>query len=222
MSLPSRYTNSMTAQQTLSELVAIDSVSARSNSEIVSYLTSRCEALGLTVKHFPYRDDSNVEKLNVIALSGEDFSTSPSVELALVGHTDTVPYDPKWTEATTLTERDEKLFARGACDTKGFIASALAAVEAIVTAAEAAVRQPSLTSDEAFHHALSIEGSEFNRIDEAWLHGFRSTTSLLLHTQLPDGQQHIRRLVDAVHQFSSDKSLAAHADTLWAECEKAK
>ena len=130
MSLPSRYTNSMTVQQTLSELVAIDSVSARSNSEIVSYLTSRCEALGLTVKHFPYRDDSNVEKLNVVALSGADFSTSPSVELALVGHTDTVPYDPKWTEATTLTERDGKLFARGACDTKGFIASALAAVEA--------------------------------------------------------------------------------------------
>jgi hypothetical protein len=98
----------------------------------------------------------------------------------------------------------------------------LAEIEATIAAAEAAVRQPSLTSDEAFDHALSIEGSEFNRIDEAWLHGFRSTTSLLLQTQLPDGQQHIRRLVDAVHQFSSDKSLAARADTLWAECEKAK
>jgi hypothetical protein len=98
----------------------------------------------------------------------------------------------------------------------------LAAVEATIVAAETAVRQPSLTSDEAFRHALSIEGSEFNRIDEAWLHGFRSTTSLLLHTQLPDGQQHIRRLVDAVHQFSSDKMLSAQADTLWAECKKAK
>ena len=98
---------------------------------------------------------------------------------------------------------------------------ALAEVEAIIAAAEAAVRQPSLTSDEAFRHALSIEGSEFNRIDEAWLHGFRSTTSLLLHTQLPDVQRHIRRLVDAVHQFSSDKLLSTQAGSLWAECEKA-
>ena len=98
----------------------------------------------------------------------------------------------------------------------------LAAVEATIVAAETAVQQPSLTSDEAFRHALSIEGSEFNRIDEAWFHGFRSTTSLLLHTQLPDDQQHIRRLIDAVHQFSSDNLLAAQADTLWAECEKAK
>jgi acetylornithine deacetylase len=51
------------------------------------------------------------------------------VELALVGHTDTVPYDPNWSEATNLTERDGKLYGRGACDTKGFIAAALTAVE---------------------------------------------------------------------------------------------
>ncbi len=53
------------------------------------------------------------------------------VELALVGHTDTVPYDPNWTEATNLTERDGKLYGRGSCDTKGFIAAALTAVESI-------------------------------------------------------------------------------------------
>ena len=121
----------MTVQQTLSELVAIDSVSARSNVEIAGYLTKRCEALGLTVKRFPYRDDNDVEKINLVALAGADFSTTPMVELALVGHTDTVPYDPNWTEATTLVERDGKLYARGACDTKGFIAAALTAVEQI-------------------------------------------------------------------------------------------
>lgn len=119
----------MTARQTLSELVAIDSVSARSNVEIVGYLTNRCEALGLTVKRFPYFDENNVEKVNLVALAGADFSTTPMVELALVGHTDTVPYDPNWTEATSLIERDGKLYARGACDTKGFIAAALTALE---------------------------------------------------------------------------------------------
>lgn len=118
----------MNTAQTLSELVAIDSVSARSNAEIADYLAGRCEALGLAVKRFPYRDDNNLEKFNLIALAGVDFTTKPKVELALVGHMDTVPYDPAWSEATTLIENDGKLYARGACDTKGFIAAALSAV----------------------------------------------------------------------------------------------
>jgi acetylornithine deacetylase len=42
-----------------------------------------------------------------------------------------VPYDPNWAEATNLTERDGKLYGRGSCDTKGFIAAALSALETI-------------------------------------------------------------------------------------------
>jgi acetylornithine deacetylase len=53
------------------------------------------------------------------------------IQLALVGHTDTVPYDPKWNEALQLTEQDGKLFGRGSCDTKAFIAAALTAIESI-------------------------------------------------------------------------------------------
>jgi len=115
----------------LADLVRIDSVSARSNAEIIEYLESRCEAMGLITRRFPYNDDHGIEKYNMIALAGTDFSDDTSVELALVGHTDTVPYDPNWTEATNLTERDGKLYGRGSCDTKGFIAAALTAVETI-------------------------------------------------------------------------------------------
>ncbi|HEX8710151.1 MAG TPA: acetylornithine deacetylase, partial [Pyrinomonadaceae bacterium] len=126
----------MNVEETLAELVGIESVSMGSNAEIIAYLSARCEALGLGVRRLSYTDERGVEKLNMIALAGAA-SSSPSatealteVELALVGHTDTVPFDPAWATALRLTERDGRLYGRGACDTKGFIAAALAAVEA--------------------------------------------------------------------------------------------
>jgi len=112
-------------KEILADLVRIDSVSSRSNVEIAEYLGRRCEALNLIVRWFPYSDDHGVKKVNLIALTDD----VEEVELALVGHMDTVPYDPNWAEATNLTERDGKLYGRGSCDTKGFIAAALTAVE---------------------------------------------------------------------------------------------
>jgi acetylornithine deacetylase len=117
----------MTVQQTLADLVAIDSVSSRSNAAIISYLQQRCESLGLLVETYPHVDERGETKLNLVARSGNQ----SELELVLVGHTDTVPYDSFWTEALNLTARDGKLFGRGACDTKAFIAAALTAIEAI-------------------------------------------------------------------------------------------
>jgi acetylornithine deacetylase len=121
----------MKPHETLAELVRINSVSARSNADMVAYLERRCDAVGLTTRRFSYRDEHGIEKINLIALSGTSFSPDARVELALVGHTDTVPYDPTWAEATNLTERNGKLYGRGSCDTKGFIAAALTAVETL-------------------------------------------------------------------------------------------
>lgn len=111
-------------KEILADLVKIDSVSSRSNAEIIDYLESRCRALNLITWRLPYSDEHLVQKFNLIALTHR----VNEVELALVGHTDTVPYDPNWSEATNLTERDGKLYGRGACDTKGFIAAALTAL----------------------------------------------------------------------------------------------
>jgi acetylornithine deacetylase len=120
----------MPVEQTLAELVSINSVSSNSNAEIIRYLAARCEALGLRVKLFPYEDEQNVEKVNMVAWAGTE-GEKIDVELALVGHTDTVPFDTAWGEALRLTEREGRLYGRGACDTKGFIAAALAAVEGV-------------------------------------------------------------------------------------------
>jgi acetylornithine deacetylase len=120
----------MTVKEILDQLVAFDSVSSRSNAEICDYLAPHCEALGFSITRLPYTDAAGVEKVNLIAVAGAELSDKAEVELALVGHTDTVPYDPNWREALTLTEKDGRLFGRGACDTKAFIAAALSAAAA--------------------------------------------------------------------------------------------
>ena len=119
----------MTVEKILRDLVAIDSVSSRSNTAIVAYLKTRCERLGLSIRTYSHLDDQGVEKINLVALTNGSETAVPATELALVGHTDTVPYDSNWTEALQLTEMDGELFGRGACDTKAFIAAALTAVE---------------------------------------------------------------------------------------------
>jgi acetylornithine deacetylase len=121
----------MSVEQTLSELVAIDSTSSRSNVEIIRFLAGRVEGLGLCARMFPYTDESGVKKFNLVAVHPREFEDGDEVELALVGHTDTVPFDPAWAEALTLVEREGKLYGRGACDTKAFIAAALAALEEV-------------------------------------------------------------------------------------------
>src|ERR1044072_825007 len=114
-------------KEILADLVRIDSVSSRSNVEIVEYIEKRCQKLHMMTGYVPYIDKNLVQKINLIAVSHR----TDKVELALVGHTDTVPYDLNWSEATNLTERDGKLYGRGSCDTKGFIAAALTAVETV-------------------------------------------------------------------------------------------
>ncbi|MDQ3819223.1 MAG: acetylornithine deacetylase [Acidobacteriota bacterium] len=120
----------MSAEETLAELVAIESTSNGSNAEIINHLAARAERLGLSLRHLPYVDEQGVEKANLIAVAGTE-AEDIEVELAIVGHTDTVPFDPMWADALKLIERDGKLYGRGSCDTKGFIAAALTAVEGI-------------------------------------------------------------------------------------------
>lgn len=119
----------MTVEQRLAELVSIDSVSARSNVEIAGYLSHRCLALGSAIEQFSHIDERGIEKINLVASFGGNAKSE--IELVLVGHTDTVPYDPEWSGALKLDQEGGKLYGRGACDTKAFIAAAITAVESL-------------------------------------------------------------------------------------------
>lgn len=118
----------MNVEQILADLVRIDSRSSRTNVAVIDYAAPLCERAGMRVRRLPFVDESGVEKVQMVAVAPRETKDDDLIELALVGHTDTVPFDPAWAEALTLSERGGNLYARGACDTKGFIAAALAAL----------------------------------------------------------------------------------------------
>lgn len=111
----------------LAELVAIDSTSTRSNAPVVDVLEAELERLGFDCRRHAYRDSAGVEKVNLVSVRRGRGAAGALPALALVGHTDCVPFDPAWEAALRLEERDGKLYGRGACDTKAFIACALEA-----------------------------------------------------------------------------------------------
>ncbi len=107
----------------LRQLVAVDSTSSRSNRPMIDLLEELVRPLGFEARRIEWRDPDGVEKLNLICRRGPDLPGG----LALVGHTDCVPFDPEWKEALGGEVQGGKVFGRGAADTKGFIAAALTA-----------------------------------------------------------------------------------------------
>jgi acetylornithine deacetylase len=109
----------------LARLVAFDTTSRDSNLALIEYVEALLGGLGVATTRVPNHDGS---KANLYATLG------PAVEggLVLSGHTDVVPVDGQaWSsDPFVLTERDGRLYGRGTCDMKGFIALALAAAPA--------------------------------------------------------------------------------------------
>lgn len=125
-------------EKLLLDLVAIPSVSALANRPVIEYAEKHLT--GWKVKRYPYRDAAGVEKINMVATTKAGVA-----DLAFVCHTDTVPYDPEWTEAVKPVIRGGKLYGRGSCDVKGFLACVLAAVSEVKDSRSLAIV---LTADE--------------------------------------------------------------------------
>ncbi|WP_108813587.1 acetylornithine deacetylase [Loktanella sp. Alg231-35] len=105
----------------LADLIAFQTVSADSNLQMIAYLAQRLEACGASVDVF---QDKSGKKANLFAALG------PACDggIVLSGHCDVVPVtDQDWTsDPFEMVEQDGKLYGRGTCDMKGFIAATLA------------------------------------------------------------------------------------------------
>ena len=113
----------------LTRLIAFDTVSRHSNLALIEDVQHYCEQLGLSVD-LTFNDAKNKANLFVTVAAGGNANNSADIinhGLVLSGHTDVVPVDGQaWTsEPFTATIRGDKLYGRGACDMKGFIACAL-------------------------------------------------------------------------------------------------
>src|SRR5579859_965474 len=113
----------------LETLIGFDTTSRRSNLELIEWVEAYLDRHGV-----PHRRVLNGDgtKSNLLATVG------PNIEggAVLSGHTDVVPVDgqPWSTDPWTVVERDGRLYGRGTCDMKGFLALALGAVPGLVAA----------------------------------------------------------------------------------------
>jgi acetylornithine deacetylase len=112
----------------LQELIAISSVSSQSNRPLIEWVQEFLLPLGWHQRLLSYKDTAGIEKINLIVSPQPLNEGTIDTELAIVCHTDTVPYSAAWSDATNLLERNGMLHGCGACDVKGFLACILATV----------------------------------------------------------------------------------------------
>ncbi|ACG79752.1 acetylornithine deacetylase [Phenylobacterium zucineum HLK1] len=116
------------ARELLGKLVSFDTTSRGSNLALIEWVEGYLDGLGVPHRRVPNADGS---KANLLATLGP---AEPG-GVVLSGHTDVVPVDgqPWSTDPWTVVERDGKLYGRGTCDMKGFVALALAAAPELAT-----------------------------------------------------------------------------------------
>ena len=109
----------------LVDLISFKTISGKDNSPLIDYCDDILKKNGVsTFKVF----DGNKERTNLFGTIKAK-KTNGKKPIILSGHTDVVPVSKGWTtDPFIATVRDDKLFGRGSCDMKGFIACVLAYV----------------------------------------------------------------------------------------------
>jgi acetylornithine deacetylase len=108
-------------REILGRLIGFDTTSRNSNMALIAWVQDYLADLGIETTLAP-NDDG--DKANIFATIGPVGDGG----IVLSGHTDVVPVDGQaWdSDPFGMTERDGRLYGRGTCDMKGFIALVLA------------------------------------------------------------------------------------------------
>ena len=117
-------------QELLTKLVAFDTTSSKSNLKLIDFVEAYLKDQGIASTRIPSPDGN---KAALFAIVGPDGKNG----IGLSCHSDCVPVEGQnWaSDPFTLTLRDNKLYGRGSCDMKGFLACVLASVPMFKSAA---------------------------------------------------------------------------------------
>ena len=107
----------------LTDLIAFKTISGEDNTALIDYCDDILKKLGAT--SFRTYDDEK-KRVNLFATLKAKNSNNKK-PIILSGHTDVVPVSKGWSSDPFIaTIREDKLYGRGSCDMKGFIACTLA------------------------------------------------------------------------------------------------
>ena len=120
-------TTTSDAKEMMARLIAFDTTSDKPNLDLIANVKDYLEGLGVECHLTP---DDDGEKASLFATIGP--RDKPGI--ALSGHTDCVPVEgqPWDTNPFEMTEKDGRLYGRGTCDMKGYVAMCLAMVPAFL------------------------------------------------------------------------------------------
>jgi acetylornithine deacetylase len=112
-----------TAKELLARLVAFDTTSHNSNLALIAFVEDLLARHGIASVRVPTADGQKASLFATIGPAGTG-------GIALSGHTDVVPVAGQvWdTDPFVVVERDGRLYGRGTCDMKGYLACVLAQV----------------------------------------------------------------------------------------------
>ncbi|WP_029350623.1 acetylornithine deacetylase [Bosea sp. 117] len=116
-------------EEMLARLVAFDTTSRRSNLDLIGFVRDYLSSFGIESVLVP---NAEGDKASLFATIGP--GDRPGI--CLSGHSDVVPVDGQvWaSEPFELTPVGDRLYGRGSCDMKGFVATCLAMVPEMVAA----------------------------------------------------------------------------------------
>jgi acetylornithine deacetylase len=180
----------VSAHDLIARLIAFDTTSRESNLALIDFVRDYLDGWGVASELYY---DAAQRKADLFATIGPEDRAG----VVLSGHSDTVPVDGQaWdSDPFKVTARDGRLYARGACDMKGFIGVALSQVPAALAAP---LRTP-------LHFALSYD-------EEVGCIGVRDLIAGL-------AQRAVRPMACIVGEPTLMQPVIAHKGKLTVRCE---